>query len=167
MLSVVPYQSKFAAQVSLIFHHAIEHIPETMYPIEQKQAWSFAPRSAYHWHKRMSRTQAWLVVDDSLLLNGLEKCVGFINLETHFQHRGYIDSLYVLPAYQGKRVATSLYLAMEAWAQKQGISHLYVDASKLSKSLFLAHGFTLKHKSYQEKRGQILQSFYLTKALVD
>ena len=165
MFSVIPYQTEYATSVSQLFHDAIHGIDEEYYSFEDKSAWSSKPRSAYHWHKRMSRSKAWLMIDESTLIDGQSKCCGFINIETGFYTRGYIDSLYVHPAYQGKGIAKALYQTLEQWGAEQGYRELMVDASSLSKALFLSQGFKLCHRSYQEKRGRVIMGYLMKKQL--
>lgn len=163
MYRVIPYGPEYALQVSRLYHSSVQAIDETYYNAAQKQAWSRAPRSAYHWHKRLSRSQAWLMVETEQRVGDGYLCIGLINVETHFKSRGYIDSLYVLPGHQGKGVATALYKELEEWAKTFAVERLSVDASKLSKRFFLSQGFSLHHNRYQEKCGQIFQAFFLSK----
>ena len=164
-LTVLPYNKHYASAVSHIFHKSIHHIDDELYSYDDKLAWSALPRSSYHWNKRLSLSQAWVVVDIDSPVNGKPKCCGFINVETHFLSQGYIDSLYVHPDYQNKGVASRLYATLESWAYKQGFSMLSVDASKVSKPLFLAWGFKLRHRSYQEKLGRVIMGFLMEKEL--
>ncbi|QYK02471.1 GNAT family N-acetyltransferase [Shewanella psychrotolerans] len=165
MYKVIPYVPAYALQVSKLYHLAVQEIDETLYSAEQKQAWSKAPRSAYHWNKRLSRSKAWIMIDTALQVGDDYLCLGFINVETHFNSRGYIDSLYVLPERQGEGVASALYQTLEQWAKDSTVSRLSVDASKLSKRLFLSQGFKFHHNRYQEKCGEIFLAFYLSKQL--
>ncbi len=164
-LSLIPYSAGYAPSVSRIFHEAIGQIDDGLYTPEQKSAWSPKPRSAYHWHKRLTRSRAWLVVDEAIIEASRPICCGFINVETHFKSRGYIDSLYVRPDYQHLGIAHRLYLALEQWSLGQEYPNLTVDASLLSKHLFLTHGFTVQHRSYQEKSGQVFMGFLMSKTL--
>ncbi|PKH54239.1 GNAT family N-acetyltransferase [Shewanella sp. Choline-02u-19] len=165
MLRIIPYSKCYAVQVSHLFHLAINVIADDVYSIAEKQAWSSSPRSGYHWHKRLSRSKAWLMIDDERDVQGVPFCCGLVNLETHFNTRGYIDSLYVHPDYQHRGIATALFTQLQTWATSANISNLSVDASKLSKPLFLSHGFRLHHRSYQEKRGQIIMGYLMSKVL--
>ncbi|MCE9679219.1 GNAT family N-acetyltransferase [Shewanella sp. AS1] len=164
MYQIIPFESRYAAQVSRLYHNAVHHIDDMHYSPLHRHAWSQAPRSTYHWNKRLSRSKAWLMLDTEQMLHDQYLCIGFINMETHFFRRGYIDSLYVLPGYQGKGIATRLYQALEAWVQTSTLERLTVDASKLSKDLFLAQGFKLHHNRYQEKCGQVFHMYYLSKS---
>ncbi|CAM3246130.1 GNAT family N-acetyltransferase [Shewanella pealeana] len=150
----------------MLAHISICGISEDVYCEEEKSAWSFAPRSAYHWHKRLSKSQTWLVVDDKRIESDKAFCCGFINLETQFESRGYIDSLYVHPAYQRRGIASQLYTALEQWARQQKFDELSVDASKVSKPLFESMGFKVRHRSYQEKRGVVIMGYYMLKGLI-
>ena len=165
MYSVIPYRAAYAQSISQLFHDAIHAIDEAQYSLADKSAWSAKPRSAYHWHKRMTRSKAWLVIDTRAMHDGLPLCCGFINIEMGFHSRGYIDSLYVHPEYQGKGVAKVLYQALELWSREQGYKELSVDASRLSKPLFLAYGFNVNHRSYQEKLGQVIMGYLMSKSL--
>lgn len=164
-LAVLPYDKVYASAVSCIFHESIHHLDDELYSSADKSAWSATPRSSYHWNKRLSRSQAWVVLDVNCTVNGKPRCCGFINVETHFNSQGYIDSLYVHPDYQRKGVAHQLYETLENWAGKQGYSALSVDASKASKALFLSWGFRLRHRSYQEKLGRVIMGFLMEKEL--
>ncbi|ABO23154.1 GNAT family N-acetyltransferase [Shewanella loihica] len=164
MIKIIPYRKGYSTQVSEVYHLAVRAIDETHYSAAQKCAWSRAPRSGYHWQKRLTRSQAWLAVDTESLISGLPRCVGFINVETHYASRGYIDSLYVHPGYQGLGIARQLLRQLVSWSAAQGMLELSVDASSLSRPLFLAEGFVLRHKRYQEKAGQIFMAYYLVKS---
>lgn len=165
MLKLIPYRKEYAAAVSDVVHTAINQITDDVYSAEERMAWSFAPRSSYHWHKRLSRSQTWLMIDEQRIESGRAFCCGFINLETDFNSRGYIDSLYVHPDFQGQGVARRLYSALALWAIEHEYAELSVDASILSKPLFEAMGFKMKHRSYQEKRGVVIMGYYMSKAL--
>lgn len=165
MYSVIPYQSYYAKQISQIFHDAIHNIDEEQYSEADRLAWSAKPRSATHWDKRLTRSKCWLVVDTRVVMDERPMCCGFINVETGYYSRGYIDSLYIDPRYQGNGLAKSLYEVMEQWTRKQGYCELTLDASHQSKSLFLSYGFRVNHRSYQQKLGQVIMGFLMTKAL--
>ncbi|WP_299002798.1 GNAT family N-acetyltransferase [uncultured Shewanella sp.] len=165
MLFIIPYQKVYAASVSQLFHDAIHAITDDVYSLPQRQAWSKAPRSHYYWHKRLSNSQTWLMIDDNQLEQGRAKCCGFINVARDYKNLGYIEHLYVHSDYQHQGIARCLYLCLQEWAVEQGFPRLSVDASKLSKSLFLQQGFKLRHRSYQEKSGQVIMGFLMEKVL--
>ncbi|GIU46117.1 N-acetyltransferase [Shewanella sairae] len=165
MYKLIPYQKDYAADIAVLSHLAIRNIADDQYSVEETSAWSFAPRSSYHWHKRLSQSKTWLMIDERIEYAGKPVCCGFINIETGFASKGYIDSLYVHPDYQGQGIAKRLYLAIEEWALAQGYPSLLVDASKLSKPLFESQGFKLRHRSYQEKRAVIIMGYYMEKTL--
>ncbi|CAM4002347.1 GNAT family N-acetyltransferase [Shewanella aquimarina] len=165
MIKIIPYRKGYSKAVGEVYHLAVRAIDETHYSAEQKLAWSQAPRSGYHWHKRLTRSQAWLAVDTACMAGEDPRCVGFINVETQYASRGYIDSLYVHPEYQGQGIARQLLQQLESWAASQGMDELRVDASSLSRPLFVAEGFALRHKRYQEKAGQVFMAYYLAKSL--
>lgn len=164
--NIVPYQARFASQLAQLFHQTVNGIACKYYSTAQIQAWSPRPRSAKYWHQRLSRSQTWVMLDHDLnRKSDLKKCCGFINIETHFYHRGYIDCLYVHPNYQSKTLATKLYKVAESWAKEQQFPELSVDASYLSKALFIKQGFDIQFKTYQPKSGQMIPGFFMKKEL--
>ncbi|WP_394200613.1 GNAT family N-acetyltransferase [Shewanella waksmanii] len=155
---LVDFDNRYASQIPLLYHLAVHGYQGDFYNQAQLQAWSARPRSVYHWRARLNRSRCWLALIE-------DKCVGFINVETHYHTRGYVDSLYVLPQYQGLGIASALVAKMESWARAQGYIQLNVDASISSKPLFLRHGFSLHHKRYQQKRDQVIVGFAMVKQL--
>ncbi|MGL4516627.1 MAG: GNAT family N-acetyltransferase [Shewanella sp.] len=162
-IHIVPFEAKYARQVSELFHLAVQQIQHERYPKALLNAWSAAPRSDKHWQLRLGRTQAWILLVKEAL--GPQQCVGFINMATDFAHRGEIDSLYIHPDWQRQGLGKRAYRHLEDWAISQGYASLQVDASYLSRGLFMDMGFTQIQRSYQQKLGQILPSFYLRKML--
>jgi GNAT superfamily N-acetyltransferase len=135
-------------QIANLYHSAVTAIDDARYSAAQRLAWSAAPRSGRYWQLRLKRAQAWV------MLKGCEQsplCVGFVLLETTFRER---DS-------QRQGVASSLIEAAKKWALTQGYHHLTTDASALSKPVFERAGFRLRHKSYQEKSGQMFGSYFM------
>lgn len=170
--SIIPFTPSLARQVSLLVHQSVRTISHPRYKQNQLTAWSTAPRSTKHWQHRLLRSQSWLMVDtsQSFTVNNHSSTkqplvVGVINVETQFNTRGYIDSLYIAPDYQRQGIAVALYATLENWVLNQGYKELSVDASYLSKGFFLKQGFTLIQPSYQMTKQQVINSFYLVKEL--
>lgn len=159
---IQPYQSCYAREVSELFHLCVHNITHARYSQAQLFAWSAAPRSAKHWDLRLNRSKAWVVLAKNVA-TASSMCCGFINVETHFAHQGYVDSLYIHPDYQAKGLGERAYLVLEAWAKTQGYTRLSVDASYLSKGLFTRTGFIQIQRTYQQKLGQVIPGFYMEK----
>lgn len=155
---LVEFDKQYAEQIGPLYHLAVHSYVGEFYTRAQLNAWSAAPRSSYHWRKRLSQTRSWLAIVAG-------RCVGFINMETHFHSRGYIDSLYVLPQYQHQGIATALIVQAQQWAIEQGYRQLTVDASAMSKPVFIRQGFKLHHRRYQQKNGEVIAGFALYKNL--
>lgn len=163
---IKPYDKAFAGQISVIFHLAVHAIAGRHYSQAQRKAWSNQPRSPKYWDNRLRKTQAWVMLDfNPPMPLAAPLCCGFINIETRFFQRGYIDSLYVHPAYQGLGFARQLFSVANDWALLSDIPELTVDASYYSRPLFESEGFELVHKSYQPKSGQMLPGFLMRKSL--
>ncbi|MCH1931575.1 GNAT family N-acetyltransferase [Shewanella sp. A25] len=163
-ISIVPYQRQYAREISDLYHICVQHIRHERYSELQLNAWSRSPRSAKHWDLRLKRSKAWvLLLTDEI--SQRNRCIGFINVETVFQRRGYIDSLYIHPDWQRQGWGEQLYRQLELWAKVQGYQRLMTDASYLSKGLFIKMGFTQAQRSYQQKSDQVLVSFYMIKNL--
>jgi len=158
---IIDFSAQHAGKISQLYHTAVQHIHHPRYPQAKLNAWSSAPRSRKFWQLRYKRNRAWLAVNDQ------QEVLGFISVETHFSQRGYIDCLYVTPTSQHQGIARALYKTLVRWAQQQQYSHLSVDASYLSKTLFETNGFVLKQVSYQQKCGQTFTGFYMQKRLID
>ncbi|MBV7317126.1 GNAT family N-acetyltransferase [Shewanella sp. NIFS-20-20] len=156
---IIAYDKRYAFAISQLFHQAVRAIDHSGYRSQHLMAWSSAPRSARHWHQRLSRTQTWLAVTPQT--QGWQ-CIGFINVESGFRQLGYIDSLYVSPDYQGQGVASALLDQLYHWALESGLGRLTVDASYLSRPVFAAKGFVEQQKIYQIKLGQMIPSFQMS-----
>ncbi|PMG41889.1 GNAT family N-acetyltransferase [Shewanella sp. 10N.286.52.B9] len=166
--SIITFRPAFTQQVSELVHQSVRQISHRRYSQAQLAAWSTKPRSAKHWQLRLTRSQSWLMLATNkadTLASQQPKVIGVINVETHFKSRGYIDSLYIAPAYQQQGLACQLYETLEKWALSQGYAELNVDASYLSKAFFIKQGFTLIQPSYQISQQQVINSFYLSKPL--
>ncbi|MCF1427694.1 MAG: GNAT family N-acetyltransferase [Shewanella sp.] len=164
---IKPFDKVYAGQVSVLFHCAVHAIDGRHYSSAQLNAWSSQPRSAKYWELRLTRTQAWVMLDfnpSKPLASPF--CCGFINLETEYFQRGYIDSLYIHPDYQGQGFARQLLWHAKQWAKSRKYPELRVDASYYSRPLFEQEGFELLYKSYQPKSGQMLPGFHMRLSLL-
>jgi putative acetyltransferase len=155
---IVDFVAPYAIQISQLYHLAVQDIAHSRYPQNKLNAWSSAPRSAKFWQQQCKRNRAWVALEN-------QQVIGFISVETHFKHQGYIDCLYVHPNHQHQGIASALYWHLQHWAIQQQYANLSVDASYLSKPLFEKMGFILQQTSYQQKRSQTFSSFYMKRML--
>lgn len=154
------YKKQYAAQISLLYHTAVQSIQSNFYSQAQLNAWSRQPRSTKYWDVRLQRNQSWLAID-----NRSNTCCAFISLDTCFPNKGYIDHLYVHPNYQGQGLATRLLNQLINWAKENAFDSLTLDASYQSQPLCVQQGFHTCYKSYQSKSGQMLPGFFMRKQL--
>lgn len=157
---ILKFDASHATSVAQLFHDAVSDIDDRFYNKSQLSAWSKAPRSGRHWLQQLKKTQAWVMLDD----RGVE-VIGFINCETGFVDRGYIEHLYIAPKYQGKGYGALLYQHLERWALANEYPELSTHASKLSKPMFEKFGFSLVGKVYQQKSAQRILGYEMQKPL--
>ncbi|GGZ14678.1 GNAT family N-acetyltransferase [Shewanella fodinae] len=144
-----------AAEVSQVYHQAVQALAGGFYSAAQCHAWSRAPRSDKYWQLRLRHSTAWLALDSG------GRCIGFVQVERQYGELGYISCLYVLPAWQRRGVAAQLITVVKQWAQQQAFPRLSTHASMQSKTVFERQGFRSHHRCYQEKSGQQLTSFLM------
>lgn len=134
VITIRNYIAEDAPHLATIFHSAIHTIPESIYNMEQKQAWAPEPSEANFekWQKRIEVKKPFIAVYKGTV-------VGFIELEIN----GHIDCLYVSPDAQRLGVASQLLQYAVNEARAFGLKALHVEASKVAKPFFLHNDFTI------------------------
>lgn len=148
VFAIRSYQTNDARLIADLFHCAVHRIDPSIYSKAQQEAWAPTPPDYSCWQTRLAETHPSVATLDN-------QVVGFVELETD----GHIDCFYVHPDHQRKGVAQTLFDHLLADAKRRGMSHLYVEASKVAEPFFRKNGFITVTENQVERRGQVLVNF--------
>lgn len=151
-MQIKEYISTDSKLLAKILHQAVHGISINIYNSEQQDAW--APESILE--QNLSLNKTWVC-----LLN--EKIIGYTDF---IPSKGYINHLYTHLDYQGRGVASLLYLTIEQEALRAKIEKLTVDASKVALPFFLHKGFIIETENIIERRGVEIINFTLSKTII-
>jgi putative acetyltransferase len=136
--------------IAALFHAAVHAIDDRDYSAAQREAWAPTPPDYAAWQRRLAERQPWVAEHKG-------RAVGFIELEPD----GHIDCLYVHPEHQRQGIAGRLLRHLLQQARHLGMTQLHVEASKLARPFFEAHGFSLQRENRVSRRGQMLINYSL------
>lgn len=142
------YQSNDAHAIADLFHNAVHGIDSSTYSEAQKEAWAPTPPDYSDWQARLEETKPFVATLDNQI-------VGFVELSAD----GHIDCFYVHRDHQRKGIAQALFGHLFAVAKRNGVSRLYVEASKVAKPFFRKNGFVVMSENQVERKGQVLVNF--------
>lgn len=136
-----------------VFTRAIHEIASCHYTAEQLAAWAPDDLDPVVWAASRAAAATWIAEIDG-------DVAGFTDVDAH----GYIDMLFVHPAYGRRGVATALleHLLVIATATS---SVATVNASMTARPLFERHGFIVVREQHVERRGTTLTNFHMSRAL--
>ncbi len=150
------YVSQDAEAIGDLYESAVRGIGSRDYSPKQVEAWAA---------RRLSPERcAELIADGRFRLvavDGQDKPVAFLDLERD----GHIDFLYCAPEVAGTGVVSALYDEMEALCRREGISHLYSEASEAAKRFFLKKGFIVLSRRDFEIDGTPIHNYAVEKYL--
>ncbi|WP_028752797.1 GNAT family N-acetyltransferase [Rhizobium leucaenae] len=153
MLTVRPYVPADADLTIDIFLTAIREVASKDYNHAQIDAWAkVEDREA--WAKRRSSRPAWMVQHGNV-------SIGFADLLPD----GLLDMMFVHPDYQGIGAASLLLATVETEAKRLGLSRIFTEASLTARPFFERRGFRVLASQTVEKRGQMLENFWMEKCL--
>lgn len=135
-----------------LFYRSVHEVACEYYSPAQLDAWAPRDMDAQAWQARCQNRQTWLALDKDTL-------AGFIELEDD----GHLDLLYVSPDYQRCGVARQLYIQAEEYAQKKGLTRLFVEASLSARGFFERRGFKLMTSQEVSRNGETLINFKMEK----
>lgn len=137
-----------------VFRRAIRVTAARDYSPEQVAAWASDEIDPDGWadRRRASRTRV-AEVDG--------RVVGFTDVDD----RGYVDMLFVDPAFARRGVATALLEWAATTAQSLGAAELSTHASLTARPFFEAHGFTAVVEQRPVLRGVALTNFVMRRDL--
>lgn len=155
MTTIRDYQAADAAQLALVYYHAIHNIDAQYYNKTQLAAW--APKSALKaesWQSRWEKCVPLVAVSD-------KQIVGFVEFELN----GHIDCFYCHPNFQGKGVGSCLLAEVEKKALRQRNERIYAEVSLNAKTFFEYRGFQVIKGQTVERQGVKLQNFLMEKEI--
>lgn len=147
-----PYEDANLGGVITVFLQSIRGVATKDYSQAQVDAWAQTDRD--RWRVRRPSRPTWVAVDN-------REIVGFSDLEPG----GHLDIMYVHPAWQGRRIATLLFSAVEKAARAQQLPSIFTEASVTARPFFEKRGFELIAQQEVAIRGQVLRNFRMRKAL--
>ena len=154
-ICVRPYTEADAAPTLTVFRDAVMITGSQRYSTEQVAAWiGPAEDNLPRWHAARS-APATIVAE----VNG--EVVGFSDLDP----QGYIDMLFVSPAFGRRGVASRLLDEVESRARAAGLDTLTVSASLLLRPLLERRGFVVEKQLAPEINSVTLVSFAMRKSL--
>jgi putative acetyltransferase len=135
-----------------VFLSSVREVASRDYDAGQIAAWAQADRDV--WSRRRLDRPTWVaLIGDAI--------AGFTDL----QRDGYIDMLFVDPAWQRRGVASALLDTVECAAHVQRLAALDTDASITARPFFETHGFQVVRSQVVALRGQRLTNFRMRKRL--
>ena len=126
------YQRGDGQHLNEIFVAAVRQTGRHGYSAEQVEVWARAADDEADYDERAADGRILLVATDDN-----DRPVAYGDLEAN----GHIDHLFCHPDMGRKGIASALYDRLEAAALRMNIQRLYVEASEISRPLFLRKGF--------------------------
>ncbi|WP_449374665.1 GNAT family N-acetyltransferase [Arthrobacter psychrolactophilus] len=123
------------------------------YTAEQIQAWARPQeREIATWHTAMQARNTYIASIDGVP-------AGFSDVDG----QGYIDMMFVAPAYLRRGVAQQLLRHIEEFAQSEGMSELTANVSITARRFFEHHGFVVQAEQHPVMLGVQLTNYAMKK----
>jgi len=152
-LSIRNYSPEDVDATIEIFLRAIREVASKDYDAEQVHAWAQVENSD-SWAKGRASRLTWMAS-----VNG--DLAGFSDLMSN----GYVDMMFVHPAYQNQGVASLLLSTVEAEARRVQIPAITTEASLTARHFFERRGFKVMAAQEVQKRGVTLKNFRMEKRI--
>ncbi|MGQ1840136.1 GNAT family N-acetyltransferase [Kocuria turfanensis] len=149
-----PYRPSDAQATLKVFLRAIRLTASHDYTPEQIAAWADEDIDVDQWHAARDAAKTQVACDG-------EHVLGFTDVDA----RGYIDMMFIDPAYARRGVATALLEWAARTAASHGAPELTTHASLTARPFFEAHGFTVLAEQHPVRRGVELRSFVMHRPL--
>ena len=154
MILVRPGKVSDTEALAQIFTRAVRQTAARDYTQAQLDVWAPDRPDIESFAARHRTMPAFVAEEDGVL-------AGFTDLNA----TGYIDMLYVDPAFARRGVARVLIATLEARARKQKMPRLHARASVTARPVFERLGFTVIAPFLMEFRGQNFQTYLVEKLL--
>ena len=129
-MNLRPITNKDQLELKKVYFDSIKSIDEKIYSKDQKIAWSSQAWKNPTFQNSISKGNGWLI-------NDKEKIIAFASRYP----RDRIALFYCKGKFQRKGYGSKLLYKLEDEAKKEGINHLYAEASLISYRLFLIHNW--------------------------
>lgn len=139
-----PYVTGDALATLVLFTRSVREIARRDYSLEQVMAWAPDTSEVVQWNARRQSTATIIAEIDGTM-------AGFSDVSPD----GYIDMLFVDPAFTRRGVASALL----EWVLEQVTVPLWTNASITARGFFEAHGFEVVEEQRVELRGQALVNY--------
>lgn len=91
-----------------------------------------------------------------------ERLIGFASLETN----SHLDLMFVHPQHHRQGIASALYATLKAWADTQGISRIFTEASLTALPFLEKQGFEVIGRQTVVCDGVALDNYRMEKSLI-
>ena len=129
-MNLRPITNKDQLELKKVYFDSIKSIDEKIYSKDQKMAWSSQAWKNPTFMNSISKGNGWLI-------NDKETIIAFASRYP----RNRIALFYCKGKFQRKGYGSKLLYKLEEEAKKEGINHLYTEASLISYKLFLKHNW--------------------------
>ena len=144
------YEKDDAAATLALFERAITTTGRVRYTEEQVGAWLGGPRELAQWNAERLAVHTFVAELDGAV-------AGFADLD----EKGYVDRLFVDPAFGRRGVAHALLLHVRTSAERKGLSELTTHASLVARPVFERAGFRVVHEEVVRRGGVALVRFFM------
>mgnify|MGYP001208885853 CR=1 FL=1 len=129
-MNLRPITNKDQLELKKVYFDSIQSIDEKIYSKEQKRSWSSQAWKNPSFENSINKGNGWLI-------NDKETIIAFASRYP----RNRIALFYCKGKFQRKGYGSKLLYKLEDEAKKEGINHLYTEASLISYRLFLKHNW--------------------------
>lgn len=155
-ITIRSYRPSDAADTLAIFLAAVTETAAADYTAEQIRAWARPQdREIATWHTAMQARNTYIATIDGA-------AAGFSDVDG----QGYIDMMFVAPAYLRRGVAQQLLRYIEEFAQSEGMSELTANVSITARRFFAHHGFVVQAEQHPVMLGVQLTNYAMKKNLL-
>jgi putative acetyltransferase len=149
------YHPADAEALAVIYKDAVRGTGASAYNARQIAVWSAYPEDIETFRQLLNQGITLVVIQG--------ECVAAFG---QLDPPDRIAFLYTATGYARRGYASAIYCQLEAHAVQQGVQHLYTEASRLSRPLFVKMGFHVVETEIVKRQGVQIERFRMEKRLV-
>ena len=153
-MNLRPITNKDQLELKKVYFDSIKSIDEKIYSKDQKRSWSSQAWINPNFENSICKGNGWLI-------NDKETIIAFASRYP----RNRIALFYCKGKFQRKGYGSKLLYKLEDEAQKEGINHLYTEASLISYRLFLKHNWEIISKEKVIINNKLFERYKMIKKL--